>query len=995
MNMSEETPGLATDPDTQTRVEPSGAVERPAGRHVHVAPVAPGDRLGRYLVIDKLGEGGMAIVHAAYDTELDRKVAVKVLRGDAYGEQQSVGLARLLREAQSMARLNHPNIVQIYDVGSLDRGVFIAMELIPGVNLRAWQAAAPRGWREVVQVYLQAGEGLAAAHAAGIVHRDFKPDNVLVGDDGRVRVLDFGLARPGDPEPRPGDPDALQRALESEARRSDAALRRSGDSRRDEVLTEAGSFIGTPAYMSPEQQLTHPADARSDQFSFCVALYEGLYGGRPFVGKTHGELRRAILLGERAPPPRDVVVPEWVRAVVLRGLSTRPEDRFPSMPALLAELRRDPSGRRVRLAIAAVAVAVLAALVGLLVAAPRDGRGCDRVAHELDGVWDSARIAEVRAAFAATDVPFSAQALERVERGLLVFAAAWTHQARVRCETAGAVAGVADELAGLCLERRRGELRALVDVLAHADRTTVEHATTAVTRLRDPDLCADPSALAAELTLAPLPTDRTIAAAVFALRERLAAVRILELAGRYDDALALVAPIVEDAQALADPPALAEALLQQAVLRGKKAEYAAADAALLAALAEAERVGYHALRAEALVHRVELVGFHQARPELVEPWLAPTLALVLHVAPGGALEGRLRANLGLVRYRQGDYAAAIVAQEQAVALLGRVLKESDPEFVRALLDLGRSYHRGGRGEEAQQTLERAHATAIRALGPEHPLLIGIYLNLGNIGAGPGDLLYRRAIDLSERTFGPDHPSGASALANLGNTYNNRGHTEQALAMYQRAVGTYRRTIGDHPTTAFNLVNVAAAASTLGRDDEALAALRESLGIFERTYPGSDHPDMLGVLVMLGVLERKAGRLDASRTLLERGLAAARVAQNPHLRPALFTLELADTYLAAGDPRAALARLDTLTGSFEHEPESIARRDFLRARALWITTPAERPAARFLAEAARDALVDLAADPDILWISRKERRAALAEVRSWLSGHVLKPSHRSP
>jgi tetratricopeptide (TPR) repeat protein/tRNA A-37 threonylcarbamoyl transferase component Bud32 len=980
--MSDPTTTLPTDLDAHTRVEPSAPTTDPAGRSA--ARVAPGERIGRYLVLDTLGEGGMAIVYAAYDIELDRKVAIKVLRADAYGDQQSVGLARLQREAQSMARLNHPNIAQVYDVGPLRKGVFIAMELIQGDNLRTWLTRQPRTWRAVVDVFLQAGEGLAAAHAAGIIHRDFKPDNVLVGDDGRVRVLDFGLARPGDPDKSP-EPEAVRRALDS-------------DVRREALLTQAGTYMGTPAYMAPEQQMMQAADARSDQFAFCVALYEGLHGARPFPGKTAAELRRQIVLGRISPPPRDSTAPEWLRAVVLRGLSTEPAGRFPSMTALLTALRRDPSERRRKWMLVGAAGLVVSGLLGALVVLRSTGPGCARVDDDLAGVWDDARRDEVRAAFAATGVPFSAQALASVERGLFVFAGAWTRQARARCEAnlsaaSADVASAADELGELCLERRRVELRALVDVLARADATTVEHASAAVDRLRDPDLCADPRALASELASAPLPADRTIAAAVFALRERLAEVRFLELAGRYDEGLARAAPLVDDARRLGDPPALAEALLQRAVLLGRKADYPEADEALMAALAEAERAGYHALRAEAMVHRIELVGFHQAKPERVAEWIAPTLALVRHVAADGALEGRLLANIGLVRYRQGNFAAAVEAQEQALALLGRALKETDPEFVRALLDLGRSYHRSGRRVEALQTLRRAHATAIRALGPDHPLLIGIYLNLANVGAGPGDLLYRRSIELSERTFGPDHPSGASAIANLGNTYNNYGHPEQALALYVRAVDIYRRTIGDHPTTAFNLVNVAAAAMTLGRDAQALAALRESVAIFEKSYGGVEHPDMIGALMLLGHLTRKLGHPGESRDLLMRGLAIARAAQNPMITPEAFAIELAETLLAAGDPRGALDLLDPLADRFAGEPDA-ARRDLLRARALWLAEPAARPRAHELAESAERGYAALAADDSLLPPVRAEHRAALAATRTWLSDHAFYGMARS-
>ncbi|HEY0134780.1 MAG TPA: serine/threonine-protein kinase, partial [Nannocystis sp.] len=258
--------------------------------------------LGRYSLLRKLGEGGMGVVYSAYDEELDRRVAIKLLRVSSGGDTEAA--SRMLREAQLMAKLSHPNVVQVYDVGVVSRRVFLAMEFVQGVTLREWlhgtptaPRPVPRPWPEVLAIYIQAGQGLAAAHAAGLVHRDFKPDNVLVGTDGRARVLDFGLARS----------DAHADDLGVSTERNDDSLEstRSRQSRRssEQPLTVAGTMIGTPAYMSPEQHLRVATDPRSDQFSFCVSLYEGLYGERPFAGHSANELRGAVLTGRMRDPP--------------------------------------------------------------------------------------------------------------------------------------------------------------------------------------------------------------------------------------------------------------------------------------------------------------------------------------------------------------------------------------------------------------------------------------------------------------------------------------------------------------------------------------------------------------------------------------------------------------------------------------------------------------------------------------------------------------------
>ncbi|MBA2543935.1 MAG: serine/threonine protein kinase, partial [Deltaproteobacteria bacterium] len=233
-----------------------------------------GTALGRYIVIDVLGEGGMGVVYSAYDPELDRKVAIKLLQArpdSSAGSQGTSGQTWLLREAQAMARLSHPNVIAVHDVGTLSgHRVFIAMEQVDGVTLRVWLRDKVRPWREVIQIMTAAGTGLAAAHASGLVHRDFKPDNVLVDNNGRVRVMDFGLARL--------HPDETGERLD---RQSDALIE--ARSPLSAPLTIAGTVIGTPAYMAPEIGDGMLADARSDQFSFGVALYEALYRGRPFA----------------------------------------------------------------------------------------------------------------------------------------------------------------------------------------------------------------------------------------------------------------------------------------------------------------------------------------------------------------------------------------------------------------------------------------------------------------------------------------------------------------------------------------------------------------------------------------------------------------------------------------------------------------------------------------------------------------------------------------
>jgi serine/threonine protein kinase len=301
--------------DSAANTQPRGRMMAPPRRRETTFTV--GDRIGRYLVLGRLGAGGMGLVLSAYDPQLDRKVAIKLLRTpaeDASDEARN----RLIREAKATAQLGHPNVIAVYDVGTAESGdVYIAMEMVDGHTLTDWLTRWQRTWREVLEIFLQAGRGLAHAHNAGLLHRDFKPDNVLVGSDGRARVSDFGLAR-----------QVIGPDEHSNAERSLAAL--AGH------LTATGALVGTPRYMAPEMLVGERAEPRSDQFSFCVALYECLYGRHPFVDET---ARSLIHHDEPAiAPPPDSRVPPAITRAILRGLARDPNRRFLTMDALLLEL---------------------------------------------------------------------------------------------------------------------------------------------------------------------------------------------------------------------------------------------------------------------------------------------------------------------------------------------------------------------------------------------------------------------------------------------------------------------------------------------------------------------------------------------------------------------------------------------------------------------------------------------------------------------------------
>jgi tetratricopeptide (TPR) repeat protein len=346
--------------------------------------IATGTTFGRYLVLEPLGQGGLGEIYAAYDPELDRRIALKLLRVRS-GDATALNLlrVRLVREARALARLQHPNAVSVFDVGSAHDRVFVAMELVTGRTFRAWLRDTHPEWSKALEVLLPAGRALAAAHAAGLIHRDFKPTNVMVSNAGETKVLDFGLA------------------LGVERRRAMPKGVRSGDGQLDaldgEAIDEPGSLLGTPGYMAPEQfGAAAPLDPRIDQFAFCVTLYEACYGQRPFRGTTVAEIRDATVEGRRLRPPTDRDVPSWLAAAIDRGLQTDPGDRFDSMEDLLAALQpADSKARRPWIYAAILAVLLVVATTSALGLA----RDSSAEVDEIVTLTNAARAAAAKAYF--------------------------------------------------------------------------------------------------------------------------------------------------------------------------------------------------------------------------------------------------------------------------------------------------------------------------------------------------------------------------------------------------------------------------------------------------------------------------------------------------------------------------------------------------------------------------------------------------------------------
>jgi len=359
---------------------------------VTAGDLGTGARIGRYVIIERVGTGAMGVVYGAYDPELDRKVALKLIK-PGQGVKDTAR-ARLLREAKAIARLQHPNVVAVHDVGVFEDQVFLAMEFVAGGTIKSWLADKPRAWREVVDVFVAAGRGLAAAHAAGLVHRDFKPDNVLLDKEGRPRVVDFGIAR------QAGDADDdVAGETGDVAADGTATLRDSSGKHALATLTKTGTWVGTPAYMAPEQFLGERGDEKSDQFSFCVALYEALFGERPFAGDDMLSISVNVTTEQLRPLPKDRGVPTWLRRVILRGLKVDPAARWDSMAALIRALESDPAIKLRRRLIAGggIALGVTSLLVAWQMVSSRRAVAERQIAKYLDDSNSAATVARAKA----------------------------------------------------------------------------------------------------------------------------------------------------------------------------------------------------------------------------------------------------------------------------------------------------------------------------------------------------------------------------------------------------------------------------------------------------------------------------------------------------------------------------------------------------------------------------------------------------------------------
>ncbi|MGH1344152.1 MAG: tetratricopeptide repeat protein [Nannocystales bacterium] len=824
------------------------------GAEPSVAELRRGVSIGRFVMIDQLGAGAMGEVVLAYDPDLHRRVAIKVLRASLFSSSGGAAVQRMLREARAMAKLSHPNVITVFEVDQMDSGQsFIAMEFVDGGTLRDWNSTSP-SWKQVVEVYAAAGAGLAAAHEQDLVHRDFKPDNVLMGSDGRVCVTDFGLvgALDIDDDPASSVRESVQDTAASGSGRISAEA--------EVTLTRTGSMLGTPAYMAPEAG--KELDARSDQFSFCVSLYEALYGHRPFAGDTLAELRANVCDGRRLEIPRETKVPRRVQNVVERGLANDPSQRWPDMRSLLVALQRNPAEQKGRWLFGAVALGLTGSALSIaagLGAIPEPA--CSDGSPRVEEVWNPKRSSSLRDSFAGANADAAPKAHQAVEDALASFTDEWKAGHLDACEAhrvRGEQSGSLFDRRMLCLQRRLDRVDTLLDAFATPQASTVAAANNIGGAMPSVDTCANTELLA---SMVPPPDAPDIRKEWKRLHHEIDRADALGVAGREADALAAFAEIRESIQTLDHGPQLARYLQNygNALLRNNRFEDAVE--VLRSAPEAAARADDPRIEANVWLLLAKAHGFGLGDPKTAS-WMARAAEVAGQRAGGDpTTQLNIQFTRAILAQEAGDYAQAVEAAERTVASAEIVFGHAHRNTSASYGTLGNAFHKVGELDKARE----AHRTSLEI---DRGLHEGPHADIGH------SLINIALLD---------DDAGAPETAKAG--------YEEALRVYEQAVGT------DHAFYRSAQLNLAGNAAKRKDFDAARKGYREMLAFYEETLP-KGHPDFGTIYINLAEVSLAEGELDAALRDAKRGLALRVEALGPdHAEVVLGRLTLGKVLFA--------------------------------------------------------------------------------------------------
>ncbi|MEX1368662.1 MAG: serine/threonine-protein kinase, partial [Nannocystaceae bacterium] len=862
-------------------ISTSGEVDDLIARRVRsrlFPPKSTAERIGRFLVLEQIGRGGMGTVYAAYDERLDRKVAIKVLLGEQPNDDQTL---RLEREAQALARLSHPNVVGVHEVAVAEGELYLAMEFVRGESLDVWLRTEPP-WPVVLDAFIQAGRGLAAAHEAGLVHRDFKPANVMRGDDGVVKVLDFGLARASTDEPdEPSDKGEIH----------------SSSSTLSSYLTQPGALMGTPAYMATEQLYGMAADARSDQFSFCVTMYEGLYGERPYEGSILPELIMSMDSREVRSTPKGSKVPAAIRKALLRGLDPKPSERWPSMEALLVALE---GGRRrsrwpVGLGVLVAATAVVAVAVGWQQQREREGAelvaACEAEGAAIDKVWNDDQRERLRSGLLSTKARFAPRSVETLIPWLDEYRDEWSAGRTEAC-LHRSVQGDWDEQlldrASWCFEDRRLQLEATVDQIIDSSPATARRAVRTASYLDPVSTCLDPDTLA-RLPIPP-PQQRDD---IRSIRSLLTQSDRLRHSGMYGEALEVSERAVVLAEALGWPPLTAQARLLVGRSLMVAGRYEPADAALTDAYFEALDAGSTEVAFRAARSLIRTRSRLQRHRD-AETWSRHADALSSELAdPSGLDEAERHYLLNMVYRGLGDYETAAREGEQAVAQRQAVLGPDHPITASATRNLGAVYLDQHRPREALERFEHADDVWSEVVGVEHPYVGQLAVFRGSALRQLGRLdealeLVQQGLAVDERVLRPGHPQTATALDELAQIQAALGRLDEAEHALRRSMAI-RESLGPRdPDQGRGLLSMAVVDLGRGEHEVALERCDRAIELLEGTLD-SAHPEIPAAMERRADVLLAMGRYDEAQQARRAALLRRELARGPDDRQLMVPL----------------------------------------------------------------------------------------------------------
>ncbi|WP_428265086.1 tetratricopeptide repeat protein [Haliangium sp.] len=874
--------------------------------------LAQGDELGRYRIEAQLGAGGMGVVYRAYDPDLDRAVALKLVRIMYPGLAGERARTRLVREAQALARVSHPNVIAVYDVGTHGTDVFVATELVEGVTLREWlQRHCGASWRDRLDLLLAAGRGLSAAHRAGLVHRDVKPENIMVGDDGRVRVLDFGLARAA--------AGSVDRAADTAPDEQPSATP-DGASPRPSLLshqlTREGALVGTPAYMAPEQHLGEPADARADQFSFCVVAFHTLYGLRPFDSNDLRALRAAVVAGELAPAPSPTPVPRAIYDLLARGLARLPEHRFPSMEALLDALARAGS-RRPRRALAVALAGTLAVAAGAIVLAggaspPERCRGNDT---RIEAMWSPTRRHQVERGLQATGRAHAAATFTRVAAIVDDYRTRWVAARAEACERErDDQAETALDLRMNCLDQRLHALTALIDTLAdNPSGAAADGAIRAARALPAIADCADVDTLARAY---PRPQDPTLRAHIEVLEAKLDVIETRLQLGQLDGVAAELEALMTEVDETDHPPLMARVRFAMASSQELAVEdHEQASTNLREAVRLAAKTADHRLAAKAWVRLMWLEGHTRGHEEEALALRPAVEAAIARAGDQPELHAQFLGQAGMLAGLAGRYDEAAADHERALAIVRERLGPEHHLLYRVKFWQAGLLKQQGRYQEARAMYKEILDHYEAEYGPEHLWLAAPIQNRANVLSAQGEYLdalaeYRRALAIEEANRGERTTYAALIRGNIGLTLYNLDRYSEARDEIARALAIEVEIYGeDHPQVGDTQRFMGTVLLAEGEYDQAEVYLRKALAIHARA-PGPDHPKYAyGLLFLARASAGRGAYAEASESFRQaRDIITATLGPK-HNNVAAVTIDLAQSLADQGLYDDAMRELD--------------------------------------------------------------------------------------